>query len=57
MSRKNFLTVLIRIILTGVLITIGLVTGSRAASAANCAECPGKGICGGETDCSSFITK
>jgi hypothetical protein len=54
MSRNEFLNKMIRYFLFGLLALAAAITGSKVAKGADCSSCPGKGICAGETDCSTF---
>jgi hypothetical protein len=57
MNRTEFLKKVIRYMLFGLLAMAAAITGSRVASAADCSSCPGNGICAGESDCSTFLSK
>ena len=57
MNRNDFLIKLFRYILFGVLAIIAIATGSRAVKSLDCAECPGKGICTGRSDCLTYLKK
>ena len=57
MSRIEFLKKVIRYILFGLLSIVAVITGTRSVAANNCSSCPGKGICKGESDCSTFLTE
>jgi hypothetical protein len=56
MSRTDFLNKIIRYLLFGLLAAIIAVTGKKAISGNDCSACPGKGICSGNTDCSTFLS-
>lgn len=57
MNRNEFLKKVIRYLLFTALAIAAAITGSKVAVAADCATCPGKGICSGETDCSKFLSE
>jgi hypothetical protein len=57
MTRKNFIIKAIRYMLFGLLTLITILLGTRIISGTDCSACPGKGICGGETDCSKYLNK
>ena len=54
-TRKEFLNKLFRIMLISVLAAIAILLGGRVSSGQNCAECAGKGLCRGESDCSNYL--
>jgi hypothetical protein len=56
-TRADFLKKLIQLILASLLAVIGLVLSRRVVAGSNCENCPGKGICRGETDCSRFLAE
>jgi len=56
MNRTEFLKIVIRYLLFGLLAIIAVITGSRAVTGNECTACPGKGICRGESDCSTFLS-
>ena len=55
MDRGEFIRRSARYLLFGLLAAIAAITGSRAAKISGCGECPGKGICRGEQDCSTYL--
>ena len=55
MNRGEFVRKVIRYLLFGSLAIIAAFTGSRIVTGASCSTCPGKGICAGTTDCSTFL--
>lgn len=57
MNRNEFVKKAVRYLLFGLLAAIALLTGSRIATGSDCSSCPGKGICQGETDCSTYLAK
>lgn len=57
MNRSDFVKKVIRYLLFGVLAVAAVITGSRVVTGADCSSCPGKGICLGETDCSTFLSE
>jgi len=56
MNRSEFLKKAIRYLLLGLLVIVAAITGRRAVTGSDCSSCPGKGICSGETDCSTFLS-
>ncbi|HUX97607.1 MAG TPA: hypothetical protein VMV47_17875 [Bacteroidales bacterium] len=56
MDRTEFLRKIIRYLLLGVIAVIIALTGRRAVIGNDCTACPGKGICRGESDCSTFLS-
>lgn len=57
-TRGEFVRGVIRILIVSVLAFIAVALGTRAVTGEqNCSGCPGKGVCGGENDCSSFRKK
>jgi len=57
MNRNDFLRRAVRYLLFGLLAFMAAITGSRAVvKGVECSSCPGKGICAGETDCSTFLS-
>lgn len=57
MNRLEFFNKAMRYLLLGLLAFIAALTGSQVVSGGiDCSACPGKGICAGETDCSSFLS-
>jgi hypothetical protein len=54
-NRVDFLKNTIRIIMGSLLAFIAIALGRRVSSANDCNNCPGLGICKGETDCSKFL--
>jgi len=57
MNRIEFIKKVIRYLLFGFLAGIALLTGSRIVTGSECSSCPGKGICRGETDCSTYLSE
>jgi hypothetical protein len=57
MNRIEFVKKVIRYLLFALLGGIALLTGSRIATGTDCSSCPGKGICRGETDCSTYLSE
>jgi hypothetical protein len=57
MPRNEFIRKVVRLLLLGLLGGIALLTGGRIAEGSSCTACPGKGICAGRTDCSTFLQK
>jgi hypothetical protein len=55
MNRTDFIKTAIRYLLFGLLAMIAVVAGSKAVSASDCSSCPGKGICGGDSDCVKYL--
>jgi len=55
MDRIDFIRKLIRYLLFGLLALMAAVTGSKVVASSDCSNCPGKGICAGESDCSTFL--
>jgi len=55
MKRSEFVRKAIGYILLVLIAMAAAITGSRADFASDCDSCPGKGICRGETDCSTYI--
>jgi len=54
-SRAIFLKRLIRIMMASLLAFIAISLGKRISVANDCSNCPGEGICKGESDCSKFL--
>jgi hypothetical protein len=57
MNRNDFVKKVVRYLLFGLLAGIALLTGSRVVTASDCSSCPGKGICKGDTDCSTYLSE
>jgi len=55
LTRSDFLKKAARYLLASLLALIALILGSRTTSGNDCASCPGKGICNGDSDCGKFI--
>jgi len=55
MNRTDFFKKLIRYLLFLLLAVIGIALGNKAVAGNKCTECPGSGICKGESDCSKFL--
>jgi len=53
--RAIFLKRLIRIIMASLLAFIAISLGKRISNTNDCSNCPGFGICKGESDCSKFL--
>lgn len=54
MRREDFFKKILRLALLAVLALIAFTLGGRVVTGPNCSACPGKGICGGETDCAKY---
>jgi hypothetical protein len=54
-NRADFLNTMIRIIMASLLTLVAVSLGRRISIGNNCRNCPGKGICNGEEDCSRFL--
>jgi hypothetical protein len=57
LSRTEFLMKLARGLLAALLAIIALMLGSRSVRGDECSTCPGKGICRGESDCTSYLNR
>jgi len=57
MNRNEFLKKVIRYLLFGFIAAVIALTGRRAVIGSDCSACPGKGICSGETDCTTFLSQ
>jgi hypothetical protein len=57
MNRDDFIRKIVRYLLFGFLAGIAFLTGSRVVTGSDCSSCPGKGICRGETDCSTYLSE
>jgi hypothetical protein len=57
MNRDDFIRKIVRYLLFGFLAGIAFLTGSRIVTGSDCSSCPGKGICRGETDCSTYLSE
>jgi hypothetical protein len=57
MNRNEFLKKVIRYLLFGFIAAVIALTGRRAVIGNDCSACPGKGICSGETDCTTFLSQ
>lgn len=55
--RAIFLKRLIRIIMGSLLAFIAIFLAQRISTTNDCNDCPGKGICNGDVDCSKFLAK
>jgi hypothetical protein len=55
MNRSDFIVRIFRYILFGLLSVVAAIAGSRVVSGASCSNCPGKGVCIGEADCSKYL--
>ncbi len=56
-NRADFLKNMIRVIMGSLLALIAVSLGRRISTTNDCNNCPGKGICNGEVDCSKFLAK
>jgi hypothetical protein len=56
-NRIEFIKKVIRYLLVGLLVIIGMIGGRKVVTGTSCASCPGKGICRGETDCSVYLSE
>jgi hypothetical protein len=56
LSRGEFLNNLIRYLLFGFLALVAAIIGNRVVAGSDCSSCPGKGICAGESDCSTYLS-
>ncbi len=57
-TRGEFVRGLIRILMVSVLAFIAVALGARAVTGEQkCSGCPGKGVCRGQDDCSSYRKK
>ena len=57
MERSEFIKKIIRYLLFGLLALVAVVIGNKVVTGSDCSSCPGKGICKGETDCSTFLSE
>jgi hypothetical protein len=57
MNRTEFVTRAIRYLLFGLLGLMMVLVGNKVSAGTDCNVCPGKGICGGEPDCSKYLKK
>jgi hypothetical protein len=57
MNRDDFIRKIVRYLLFGFLAGIAFLAGSRIVTGSDCSSCPGKGICRGETDCSTYLSE
>jgi hypothetical protein len=55
MTRTGFVKIIIGGLLTAFLAFLALFLGPRTVSGATCSNCPGKGICNGESDCNTYL--
>jgi hypothetical protein len=56
-NRIEFIKKVIRYLLLGLLVIIGVIGGKKVVTGSSCTSCPGKGICRGETDCSTYLSE
>jgi hypothetical protein len=56
LTRPEFLKTVARGLLVALLAFLAISLGSKAVKGNSCTECPGNGICSGETDCNKFLT-
>jgi hypothetical protein len=56
-DRKEFLNRFARMMLLALLGALSVILGRKAVSGTDCSSCPGKGICLGESDCSTYNNK
>ncbi len=54
MTRPDFIEKIARSLLLAFLAFLALALGSRTVSGKNCSDCPGKGLCTSDNDCSKF---
>jgi len=54
MTRPDFLKKLARGLLLAFLAFLALALGSRTVTGNDCSNCPGKGLCTSENDCSKY---
>jgi hypothetical protein len=57
LTRNEFLTSLARVLLAAMLAIIALLLGSRTVRGNECSDCPGRGICKGDSDCSLYLNR
>lgn len=55
MNRTEFARKAVSLILLTLLAGLTILLGKRAATGIDCNLCPGKGICKGKSDCSTYI--
>jgi hypothetical protein len=55
MNRTEFARKAISLILLALLAGVTILLGKRSATGYDCSLCPGKGICKGKSDCSTYI--
>jgi len=56
-KRAEFIKKVTRIIIASILAIIGIALGSKTVLGNDCAKCPGNGVCKGESDCDTFLSK
>ncbi|HOP00043.1 MAG TPA: hypothetical protein PK766_10815 [Bacteroidales bacterium] len=56
-NRVDFLKSMMRIIMGSLLTFVAIALGRRISTVNDCSNCPGQGICRGETDCSKFLAE
>jgi hypothetical protein len=56
-NRADFLNNMIRIIMASLLALLAVLLGRRISTGNDCRNCPGLGICNGESDCSRFLAE
>lgn len=54
-SRNNFLNKSGRMALLFMLALIVFILGGRIAGSSSCNQCPGRGLCKGEDDCTKYL--
>lgn len=54
MTKNDFVKKLVRIGLLAALALIVMALGNKVVTTRACSQCPGKGVCNGETDCSKY---
>ena len=54
-SRADFAKKVIRAALLLLIATVVLILGGKVVTGKDCYECPGKGICNGESDCDLYF--
>jgi hypothetical protein len=56
-NRTDFLNTMIRIVMASLLTLVAVLLGKKISTGTDCRNCPGKGICRGEPDCSKFLAE
>jgi hypothetical protein len=54
MSRNDFFKKIIRYGLLALLTLIVFALGNKVVTGKDCSQCPGNGVCKGETDCNKY---